>query len=432
VRSSRNVPAMQMKVGTLVTVGLAVALLGMIFPTKGINPFAPTIQLETQLSTVGGLRTSSPIWFSGVEVGSVLSVKFIPGSNPPRLRVLMRIEKKMMQYIKIDSQATVRGMGLLGDTLVDISQGSVGAASVKPGDVIPGVDPKALTDDMQDMMASAKSLLTSLDQIAKDIVEGRGSLGQLAQDPGLYNELRDAVRELKGFARTLNDKDGTVRKIMEDPELYEELIAAVKDIRTIVGDLKNAEEKILSPETKEKIDQTVETASRVVKRVGEYQEKMDKIRFDLNFGLAKHTGSVASGHAHLSIWPNDDRYYVVGIQKITELYGNETDQTTIDAQLAWRIMDTPLFIRGGMIRDDSFVAGLDVRLMEDDLQVLLDAYRVELNPVQMDARVGVVLMDLIELTAGVEDVWGEPFYKAGLTIHYRDNDLLTVLMKSMF
>lgn len=121
---------------------------------------------------------------------------------------------------------------------------------------------------------------------------------------------------------------------MNDPELYDELVAAVKDIRVLVNDLKQAEEKILSPETKEKIDQTVDTAARVVKRVGEYQEKIDKIRFDLSFGLKKYEQSISSGLAQLHIWPNDNRYYMVGIQKISDLYGYETEQTTLEAQLA--------------------------------------------------------------------------------------------------
>lgn len=79
-----------------------------------------------------------------------------------------------------------------------------------------------------------------------------------------------------------------------------------------------------------------------------------------------------------------------------------------------------------------FVAGLDLRLYEDNFKVMLDAYRVEFNPIQLDAQGGVVFLDLIELNAGVEDVLYQPFFKGGLTIHYRDNDLINVLLKSAF
>jgi len=432
VRSSRNYSAMQIKVGTLLTIATAIALVAMIFPTKGVNPFSPKFKLITYFPAVAGLRPSSPVWFCGVEVGEVVYVDFVPNTDSSRLKVVMRIERKVQPYIKTDSKAEIKGMGLLGDMFIDISCGSEDADMVRNKSVIAGVPPKSMKKDLAVMMTSAKGLLQNLEQISLDIREGRGSLGQLAQDPSLYCELRDAVCELKAFAKVLNEEEGTAKKLIKDSQLYDELVAAVQDIRTIVADLKQTEEKLLSPDTKKKIDQTVETAARVVKRVGEYQEKIDRLRFDLSFGLNKYEGNVVSGHAHLRIWPNEDRYYVVGLQKVTDLYGYETDRTTLEAQLAWRILETPLFIRGGLIKDEFFVAGLDLRLFADDFSVMLDAYRIEYDPIQIDMRLGVIFLDLIELTAGVEDFLHQPFYKAGLTIHYRDDDLLTVLMKAIF
>lgn len=431
MKSSRNYPAMQLKVGTLVAVAVSVALLAMIFPTKGVNPFSPKMTLVTYFPAVDGLRASSPVWFSGVEVGSVTYVDFVPGSNPPKLKVIMRIEKKIQPYIRSDAKAVIKGMGLLGDMYVDLTAGSA-AEMVADGAELEGVPPKELKEDMDAMMASAKSLLKNLDQITSDLAEGRGSLGQLLQDPTLYPALRDTVQDLRRFAASMNDSDGTTHKLMTDPALYDELVAAVRDIRQVVADLKQAEEKVLSPETRKNLDESVKVVTRVVKRVGEYQEKIDKIKFDLNFGLSKFAEDNASGHAHLSIWPNENRYYTVGIQKVSNLYGLEKDKTTWDAQLAWRIFNTPLFIRGGLTRTEYFDAGLDLRLFQDNFKVLLDAYRVEYNPVQLDVHTGVMFLDLIELTAGVEDVLRRPFYKAGITMHYRDDDLLNVLFKTQF
>lgn len=433
MKSSRNYPAMQLKVGTLVAVALTIALLAMIFPTKGVNPFSGKIRLITYYPAVAGLRASSPVWFSGVEVGSVLYVDFVPGSDPPRLKVILAVERKIQPYLKTDSKAEIKGMGLLGDMYVDLTPGTAQAESVRNNSVIEGVPPKELTDDLDSLMASAKGLLANLEQVSRDIAEGRGSLGLLAKDPSLYQAFRDALQELKSVLAAVEDEDqGTLSKLVHDPALYDEMVATVQELRSVVADLKQTEQKILSPETKKTISETVETASRVVKRVGDYQEKMDRIKFDLNFGLYKFDRALSSGHAHLLIWPTADRYYQLGIQKVSDLYGYETDRTTWEAQLAWRILQTPFFIRGGMIRDEYFVAGLDLRLWEDDLAVLLDAYRVEYNPMQMDVRVGVVLWDLLELTAGAENVLHTPFYKAGLTIHYRDDDLLNVLFKTMF
>jgi phospholipid/cholesterol/gamma-HCH transport system substrate-binding protein len=433
VKSSRNYPAMQMKVGTLLAVALSVTLLALIFPTKGVNPFSSKIKLVAYFPEVSGLRASSPVWFSGVEVGSVKHVDFVPESDPPRLKVVIEVEKKIQGYLKTDSKAMIQGMGLLGDMYIDLIPGSKNAPQVENGTVITGVPPEKTKEEFTAMMASAKELLANLNRVSQDIANGQGSLGLLVKDPALYRELQQTVKELRVMVQAVNSGEGTAGELMRNPALYDEMVAAVKDIRAVVNDLKNAENKILSPETKEAVDQTVKTASRVVKRVGEIQEKMDLVRFDLNFGLSKYLNqAVSSGHADLVIWPNRQRYYQVGIEKVSGLYGNEKDKTTFNGQLAWRIFQSPLFIRGGLTKSEYFIAGLDMRLWDDKFKVMLDTYRVELNPAQVDVRTGVVLIDILELTAGAEDVLRTPFYKAGLTLHYQDDDLLNVIFKTQF
>lgn len=432
MRSSRNYPAMQVKVGTLLAVAVAVTLLAMIFPTKGVNPFSSKFRLVAFFPAVAGLRTSSPVWFSGVEVGTVTYVDFVPGSDPPRLKVILKVERKVQKYLKTDSQAVIKSMGLLGDMYIELTPGSPSAPVVENGAEVAGVPPDNTGEMLNQMMVSAKSVLNNLDLISRDIQSGQGSLGQLVKDPGLYRELRDTLDGLKRFVNELNQSQGTAMKLVQDPALYEQLVAAVKDMRAVIDDLKHAEEKVLSPETKAALDETVKTASRVVKRVGEYQEKIDRIRFDLNFGVDRYVDPIANGHADLMIWPSSQRYYQVGIQKISSLYGLEKDQTSFRAELAWQILDTPFYIRGGVIKNEYFVAGLDLRLFDNRFSTLLDVYRLEFDPTQVDVQAGVLLLDVLELTAGAEDILRHPFYKAGLTIHYQDEDLINIGLKTKF
>jgi phospholipid/cholesterol/gamma-HCH transport system substrate-binding protein len=373
------------------------------------------------------LRASSPVWFSGVEVGSVSYLDFVPGSDPPRLKVVMKVERRIQPYLKSDSRAVIQGMGLLGDMYVNLTPGSASAQPVESGVVLIGQPPEDTREEMSEILASTRTLLEHVSRIAAELDAGHGSLGQLLRDDGLYRDLRTGAHELQDFLATMNASDGTLRKLAQDPELYQELVSTVKDIHTVVEDLKQTEQKLLTPETRAALDQTVKTAERVVKRVGEYQEKIDRIRFDFNFGLHKYEGDLSAGHAELGIWPSDQRYYLLGVQKSSRLYGREEDETTYTAQLAWRF-----FIRGGVIRSDYFVAGMDFRLWDDRLKVLADAYRIELNPAQLDLRTGVMFWDLLELSAGAEDVLHRPLYKAGLILHYRDDDLLNILIKTRF
>lgn len=429
MRTTRNIPAMQIKVGALVAVAVSLVLLALIFPTKGVSLFSRKFRLVAYFSDVAGLRASSPVWFSGVEVGSVRSVEFAGRGGEPRLKVVLVLEHKIKEFIRKDSEARIQGMGMLGDMYVEVTPGK--GAPAADGSEIAGVPPQNFKDDLTGLLASAGGVLRSLEEITAQVAGGQGTLGRLVRDPALYPALRDAVTEIRRFAESLNDPDGTFQKVARSPELYDEGVSLLKEMRGVVEDLKQAGQKVFSPETRQTVEETVKTVSRVVKRVGEYQEKIDKLRFDLNFGLNKYSGSVAGGHAHLDIWPSLQRYYTVGIQKVSELYGNETEKTTFDAQLAWRIFNSPFFIRGGLIRDEYFVAGLDLRLWEDQFKLLLDAYRVELNPMQVDLRSGWTVWNLLEINGGVEDAFGRPFYKLGVTLHYRDEDLTTILLKSV-
>jgi ABC-type transporter Mla subunit MlaD len=414
-------------------VAIGVTLLALIFPTKGVNFFSPKVKLIAYFSQVGGLRPSSPVLFSGVEVGSVDSVEFVPNSDPPRLKVVLTVERKIQEYLRIDSRAVIESMGLLGDMYVEVTAGSRSAAGVENNSVITGVPPEDTKAQIAAIMKQAQGLMANLNSVSEDIASGRGSLGLLVKDPALYRELQSTVAQMRQMLAAVNNGEGTAGKLLHNPELYDEMVASVKEIHQVVNDIKEAERSLLSAETKQTLTETVQTASRVVKKYGELVDKADAIRFDFNFGLDKYLNAPLSvGHADLLIWPNRQRYYQVGIQKISELYGNEVDQTTFTGQLAWRIFQSPFYIRGGVLKSNYFVAGLDLRLWDDKFKTFVDAYRVEMNPVQMDVRTGVMLVDFLELTAGVEDVLRQPFYKAGLTIHYQDDDLLSVAFKAKY
>ena len=51
--------------------------------------------------------------------------------------------------------------------------------------------------DVQDTMAKANSLLDSLNAVAADLRDGKGTLGRLVQDPGLYEEVNGLVRDVR-------------------------------------------------------------------------------------------------------------------------------------------------------------------------------------------------------------------------------------------
>jgi phospholipid/cholesterol/gamma-HCH transport system substrate-binding protein len=424
---------MQMKIGIVLAVALVLLFMALlVFPTQGVNPFSSKINLVAYFTDVSGLRASAPVWLSGVEVGRVTSVKFAPNTVPLKIKVNLRVQRWVLRYLRRDSQAMVKGMGLLGDMFIELTPGTDAGIPIENGAVLAGVSPEKTQDELARAVDSANALMQSLKSITNAIANGKGTLGKLIQDEQLYDDMHAAVQGLRETLDTLNSSQGTAGLLLRNPSLYQELLATVKDVRGMVEDLKQAEAKIVSPETRASLDKTVKTVSNVVDRVGAIVEGVERIRFDFNFGLDKFESDLVAGRADVLIWPTEDRYYQAGVLQVSRLYGNEKDKTTFQGELAWRILHSPFFIRGGVIKNEYFVAGLDLRSRDNNFRLLLDAYHLQFNPLQVDLRAGYKILDAIEFSAGAEDVLKRPFFKAGLTIFYRDPELVNVYIRTRF
>jgi hypothetical protein len=141
----------------------------------------------------------------------------------------------------------------------------------------------------------------------------------------------------------------------------------------------------------------------------------------------------------LNIIPNKDRFYYGGLA-----YFNQgltyTAQDTLaggyagyDVFLGWRVLQTPIFFRGGLKRTSPDV-GLDIRLAELStwlpVEISGDAYRFGNAISQFDVGVKIAFLEAFRLTGGVEDIANTPRFHVGLSIVYNDEDLTGILIKS--
>ena len=100
----------KLKVGLLITLALII-LIFTVFFSGGIERFlSPTIEIKAEIKNVRGLRTGSPVWLSGIEIGSVKKIELHPEHGTI---VTMSVEKRSAPFIKKDSTVTVQTIGLL-------------------------------------------------------------------------------------------------------------------------------------------------------------------------------------------------------------------------------------------------------------------------------------------------------------------------------
>jgi len=81
---------------------------------------------------------------------------------------------------------------------------------------------------------------SDLEALARDIREGRGTLGKLVTDDGLYRDAQGMVRDIKSLSNRIQYGPGVVGRLINDPELYYEARRAIRNMNKTAEDVSEA------------------------------------------------------------------------------------------------------------------------------------------------------------------------------------------------
>ena len=170
-------------------------------------------------------------------------------------------------------------IGLVGDKTIAITDGNPNSPILPVGGWIIGESPKDLmgvVDTVSMVLNAVKKLTDQTSGIVEDIRNGKGSIGKLLTDDGLYKDIRaivnntdksiDAISktaghlgisidsalqnlsatssEFKNLAKSINNSKGTVGKLLNDTEIYGKLLGLSTSINETVAELHDAMTKI--------------------------------------------------------------------------------------------------------------------------------------------------------------------------------------------
>lgn len=231
----------KLKVGIVVTAALSVLLAAFMFAGNFEEIFAPHVTVHAVFEDVKGLREGAPVWFSGVEIGSVTAIEFTPQQ---KIMTSMSIRSDGLKYLKKDSRATVLTLGLLGDKYVELSSGSKNEAALHLGDIIIGVSQTEIQDIVetsQKSIARLSDFIVSLEGILRKIDQGGGTISKLIKDPALYENLKGTTEDLARLAKRMEKGEGTLGRLMKDEDLYRDLSSSARDIKVFAESLSQSE-----------------------------------------------------------------------------------------------------------------------------------------------------------------------------------------------
>jgi phospholipid/cholesterol/gamma-HCH transport system substrate-binding protein len=181
----------------------------------------------------------------------------------------MNIDKKDQQYIRKDAKAKISSEGFIGNKLVIIYGGTMGAQQVEDGDLL-GVEKGLSTDEMlATLQQNNKNLLditTDFKTISKRLMNGEGSVGKLLTDETLVNNLETTVVGLKQASANAQKLTASISayasKLQSEGSLTNDLVTDTiifSQIRTAVAQLQ----------------QTTKTATEVANNFKEVSAKIN-------------------------------------------------------------------------------------------------------------------------------------------------------------
>lgn len=242
-----------MAVGFFVVVGFLILSM-FVFFISGVYFFRPGYHLNAIFDYVGIINRGAPVRFNGVRVGEVSGVGLLKPegeTGKAKVKITFFVEKGV--EIRENYTVAIEGTHIMSEPHIEIKPIPGNARILQNGDVIPnGISPFSMDDlikqgqtiaerlnqileatggmfddpqtkaklqesfnYMHDLLASMSTVMAGQEQQFRDMVvnlnqvadqtgtllervnKGEGSAGKFFNDDGLYNDMRDFVREIK-------------------------------------------------------------------------------------------------------------------------------------------------------------------------------------------------------------------------------------------
>ena len=221
----RRTFGLQVRIGLFVVVALAV-FLGVIYLLGArARYFERKYELHADFTEVGGLIEGATVRLAGVQIGRVTKVVLSPEVGG-KVRVTVTVARQFKDRIRGDSEAQIVTQGLLGDKLVEITQGTPATAALKEGDVLRTRDPV----EMGRMFSAGAGLVTTISRLADQL---QASIQKLDQS-GAIEDLGATVKSARRVVEEVEKGKGWLHVLVyEEPE-------AIKRLNTLLTDAQGA------------------------------------------------------------------------------------------------------------------------------------------------------------------------------------------------
>ena len=251
--------------GIFVILGTVFLIVSMYMVGSKQNLFGSNFRISAQFHEVNGLMKGNNVRFSGIDIGTVESVKIY---NDSLITVVMVIQKDIQPYIKKNSIASIGTDGLMGNKLVNITSAGKSSVSVENGDIIQTRQPLETDEMIRTLKTTNDNVKVITDDLRKitQKINNSNSLWNLLNDSEMTDGFKNAVVSIKLAGNRTAILTGDLSSIIKD----------IKSGKGSVGSL------LMDTSFSSKIDQTIVTVNAVSDKLaiitGDLQSVSEKIK----------------------------------------------------------------------------------------------------------------------------------------------------------
>ena len=236
---------LQYKVGIFIAIGLIAIMVTVLLLGADKTFFTKYVHLKAQFTEVSGLFPGSVVSLAGMPVGNVEKIIFVDAQN--KLEVDMKIDSQFAARLVEGTVAEVKTQGALGDKYLYLSPGLPTAKQLADGTMVQvseqdfmkmltsredgaarvidlikelhvmvtNLNQGGMVHNMTEASAKMKSTLTELDGLLKDI---RSEMPQ-------NNKLKQSVASLASILDKIDQGKGSLGQLINDPSVHQSLKA---------------------------------------------------------------------------------------------------------------------------------------------------------------------------------------------------------------
>jgi phospholipid/cholesterol/gamma-HCH transport system substrate-binding protein len=295
-KSTRQIGLSQLRVGLLVFIALAVLVVLILNASGELNPFKSHLHLRARFVDANGLREGSDVKLAGVKIGKVDRLRLLSpsevgtGPNPQKIEVFLTIDTKIdgipaTDRIRTDSTAQQASPSILGsEMIVNITPGTPLGQPVTENFLLPATAGSTMSDfatQGTELAQKLGKLSDQLNEVVKNVREGKGTVGRLFNDESLYNNLNATIHDAEELAQQIKSGKGSAGKFIYDEALYNNANDVAVNLKKMSEDLRagrgTAGKFFASDEMYNKIN-------RIADRVNNSMNNIDSIIAGVNRG----------------------------------------------------------------------------------------------------------------------------------------------------